>query len=467
MFTPQPGTGCLTQNPNFVNPNSSNFNIQSNSPCCCAGLDGYDIGAMFHQNIPEAPPYFAITNIENSEQIKINWINPTKTVHGTLLDTLSSIQLWRNDSLIADLSMGYTLDTLEYTDTMPRPDYYRYQICAVDTMANRGRRLYSNEQWYGGPAEGLVIWEMDPTPITGTALQVAIKELGYSSQKIYISQNSSKYPLNPGVDAVFVCLGIYPNNHVLGNDEALLLKNYLDSGGNVYMEGGDTWCYDPQTFVHPYFNINPISDGVGDLYHVQGQSGTVYENINFVYSGENSFIDHIEPLGMSQRIFFNPSSLNGVGIAYNADLYKTIGTSFELGGLVDASSPSTKKELVDKIFNFFGIVITDIPTTTSNNLIPNDFTLNQNYPNPFNLSTVFKIGLPSSGRVTLNIYSITGQRVFSKNLGEYLAGWHEFQWNGSNNQNNTIASGIYFYQFIFHGKNSEQLIKTGKMHLIK
>jgi hypothetical protein len=262
-------------------------------------------------------------------------------------------------------------------------------------------------------------------------------------------------------------LGIYPNNHVLTNEDALVLKNYLDAGGNVYMEGGDTWYYDTQTVVHPYFNINATSDGSSDLNNVQGQTGTVYENMNFAYNGENSFMDHIEAQGTSQRILLNPSTSSGVGVAYDADIYKTIGTSFELGGLVDATSPSTKKELVDKIFEYFEIVITDIPTTTSNDLLPDDFTLNQNYPNPFNLSTAFKFGLPSSGKVTLNIYSITGQRILSKNLGEYLAGWHEFRWNGSNNQNNIIASGIYFYQFVFRNTNGEQLIKTGKMHLIK
>ncbi|NIT57423.1 MAG: hypothetical protein GWN00_14680, partial [Aliifodinibius sp.] len=315
MFTPQPGSGCLYQNPDFVNPTLLDFNLQSNSPCCNTGMDGYDMGAKFYHDIPQAPPYFALNNIEVADQIQLRWVNPTTTVHGTPLDTLSSIQLWRSDSLIADVTVNNMQDTLEYMDIPPRPDYYRYQICAVDTLGNRGRKLYSNEQWIGGAIEGIVIWELDTTPITSAALKSAMQQLGYPSEQIYLSQTSTRYPLESTVDAVFVCLGIFSNNHVLSDDEALRLKNYLDAGGNVYMEGGDTWYYDTQTVVHPYFSINAISDGSSDLFNVQGQPGTAYENMSFVYNGENSWMDHIEPTGTSQRILYNPATSSGVGVA--------------------------------------------------------------------------------------------------------------------------------------------------------
>jgi len=400
-------------------------------------------------------------------QIGISWLNPNRTVHGTPLDTIAFVQLWRNDSLIAEVAPASMQDTAQYFDNIPRADYYRYRICAVDLSGNKGRILYGNEEWYGGPLDGIVIWELDPTPVSSEALRTAMVELGYSEDQIYISQTSTRYPLDIKVDAVFVCLGIYSNNHALSDDEALRLKDYLDGHGNVYMEGGDTWYFDTQTVVHPYFHINAVADGSSDLFNVKGQAGTAYENMNFVYAGENSWMDHIEPIGGSQRILFNPATSSGTAIAYNGDNYKTIGASFELGGLVDGTSPSTKKELVSKIFDFFGIVITDVPIAENNPQIPQTFSLKQNYPNPFNLSTTFQFGLPSFGSVELNIYSITGQRISGKNLGEFPAGWHIFQWNGSNDRGRTVASGIYFYQFIFKNLDGEQFVRTGKMHLIK
>ena len=430
-------------------------------------MDGYDIGAKFYCDVPEAPPYFAISNTGVSNQIEIKWVNPDRTVHGTPLDTIAFVQLWRNDSLIAEVNAAGNQDTLEYFDITPRPDYYRYRICAVDTLGNKGRILYGNEEWLGGPLEGIVIWELDITPITRSALEAAMEEMGYSTQRIYSTQTWSKYPLGEEVDAVFVCLGIFPNNHVLGGEEALVLKDYLDGGGNVYMEGGDTWFFDAQTIVHPYFGIDATSDGSSDLFNVRGQPGTVYENMDFVYSGENSWMDHIEPLGTSQRILFNPATSSGVAIANNAGSYKTIGTSFEFGGLTDGVSPSTKEELLSKMFDFFGIVITDIPISTNDILLPESFTLKQNFPNPFNISTTFQFGLPSPGEVLINIYAVTGQKIFSQNLGKFSAGWHEIQWDGSNSCRSTIASGIYFYQFIFHNQTDTRSIQTGKMYLIK
>lgn len=430
-------------------------------------MDGYDLGAMFYHDVPQAPSYFELAYNEAAEQIKLRWLNPTTTVHGNPLDTLQSIQLWRNDSLIAELSVDNMQDTMEFVDNLNQPDYYRYQICAVDIGGDYGRKLYSNEQWMGGAMEGIVIWELDPTPITGTALKTAIQQLGYPSEKVYFASNSNRYPLESTVDVVFVCLGIYSSNHVLTSDEALRLKNYLDAGGNVYMEGGDTWYFDTQTVVHPYFSINAVADGSADLFNVKGQPGTRYDNMDFVYSGENAWMDHIEPAGTSQRILFNPSTSSGVAIAHDADLYKTIGASFELGGLVDGASPSTKEELLSKIFDFFEITITDIEEDPVNINVPQSFALKQNYPNPFNITTTFQFGLPAAGDVVVNIYAVTGQKIFSKFLGELPAGWHVFQWNGSNRYGASVASGVYFYQLGFKNSDGMRLFKAGKMHLMK
>lgn len=86
------------------------------------------------------------------------------------------------------------------------------------------------------------------------------------------------------MEAVFVCLGIYPNNHILTNDEAIKLQHYLDAGGNVYMEGDVTWYFDTQTVVHPYFHINAVADVTSDLFSVSGEPGSVYANMYFPYN---------------------------------------------------------------------------------------------------------------------------------------------------------------------------------------
>nr|NQU93696.1 T9SS type A sorting domain-containing protein [Bacteroidota bacterium] len=121
------------------------------------------------------------------------------------------------------------------------------------------------------------------------------------------------------------------------------------------MEGGDTWYFDGTTPVHEMFNINGTADGSSDMGTVVGNVGTFSEGMSFAYNGDNSFMDHIEPIAPANKIFDNQSPLYGTGVAYDDGDYKTIGTSHEFGGLEDSSSPSTKEELMSAYLNFLGI----------------------------------------------------------------------------------------------------------------
>jgi hypothetical protein len=194
------------------------------------------------------------------------------------------------------------------------------------------------------------IYEPDGTPLTGAAIGQFLDARGI------IYETGSLLPENCGLyKTIFVCLGVYSTNHVLSAAEGQALAQFLDDGGRLYMEGGDTWYYDPATAVHPYFNIQGLSDGTGDAGPIQGAAGTFTEGMYFQYTGGNSYIDHLTPSGSAFAIFLEttPSYINGV--AYDGGSYRTVGTSFELGGLVDGTSPSTKEELLEEILEFFGV----------------------------------------------------------------------------------------------------------------
>jgi hypothetical protein len=73
--------------------------------------------------------------------------------------------------------------------------------------------------------------------------------------------------------------------------------------------------------------------------------------------------------------------------------------------------------------------------------VPKDYTLSQNFPNPFNPTTQIKFGVPGAGHVTLEVFSMLGDRV-AVLLNENLdAGYHYVNFNGSQ-----LASGVYFYR---------------------
>ncbi len=193
----------------------------------------------------------------------------------------------------------------------------------------------------------VVILDLDPTS-TGDVLKTSIENF-YQAGEVNVTNDIAAYPLL-NADAVFVLLGIFSNNYVLTETEAGPLASYLDGGGNVYMEGGDTWYYDGQTSVHPYFNIAGLSDGSPDLSAVDGHD--FLNGMNWTYTGENSWIDRLTSITPAVTIFSNPTVGYDCGVAYDSGTYKTVGTSFEITGLDGTNSLD---DAVGGIIDFFDI----------------------------------------------------------------------------------------------------------------
>jgi hypothetical protein len=85
--------------------------------------------------------------------------------------------------------------------------------------------------------------------------------------------------------------------------------------------------------------------------------------------------------------------------------------------------------------------------------LPVEFELLKNYPNPFNPSTTipFKVDgsrfmVHSPVHTTLKIYNIKGQLVRTLMDEEKEPGNYNIIWNGKDNSNRKVSSGIYFYQ---------------------
>jgi hypothetical protein len=77
---------------------------------------------------------------------------------------------------------------------------------------------------------------------------------------------------------------------------------------------------------------------------------------------------------------------------------------------------------------------------------PLPLTLYQNYPNPFNPSTVIRYYLPSDGHVILEIFDVSGRRVARLIDAPEKKGPHLFEWDGRDQFDRPISSGLYFYR---------------------
>jgi hypothetical protein len=105
-----------------------------------------------------------------------------------------------------------------------------------------------------------------------------------------------------------------------------------------------------------------------------------------------------------------------------------------------------------------GTPVTDVTIPPLQSLI-----LHQNYPNPFNPETTISFTLKDNTlSLKLNIYNIKGQLVKTLYDGALQKGQHSFVWNGTDETNCQVSSGVYFYR-LSNGKESRQR----KMVLLK
>ncbi len=234
--------------------------------------------------------------------------------------------------------------------------------------------------------------------------------------------------------SVFVLLGVFPDHHILDEAEGQLLADFLASGGRVYMEGGDTWVDDDPTAVHPMFYINGLDAGSDNLSIIYGEEGSMMEGYNFVYEGNNNYMDQIEAKGDAFMIFGNEAPEFVTGVAYENETYKTVGCSFEFAGLTDEEF--TKDDVMAKILDFFNMynAWTDVPSYEAAS-----FSVAA-YPNPFQGQLMIEINLDEASQVSVDIYDITGRKVTALTDTYLSEGKHSLQWLAHDKN-----AGIYFY----------------------
>jgi hypothetical protein len=91
--------------------------------------------------------------------------------------------------------------------------------------------------------------------------------------------------------------------------------------------------------------------------------------------------------------------------------------------------------------------------------LPLTFELIGNYPNPFNATTSIQFTLNAAQEATLSIYDVLGRKIKTLHSGILSAGSHSLTWNGTDQDNNPVASGIYFYNLdTSSGSYSKQMV---------
>ena len=90
----------------------------------------------------------------------------------------------------------------------------------------------------------------------------------------------------------------------------------------------------------------------------------------------------------------------------------------------------------------------------------------QNYPNPFSDITYLPYQLNMGARVKITVHNLSGYIIATLEDGEIPSGFHSTEWNGTDQNNRTVPSGIYFYRIEANSSKGKSII-TRKMLVIR
>lgn len=292
--------------------------------------------------------------------------------------------------------------------------------------------IHSLENFYafiGKPY--ILILDLDKNNNSAPVIQTTITELGLGTEY------STVFPDNfNDYTTVFLSMGVLWDNSKLTSNQGQTLANFLDNGGNLYLEGGNAW--DNNTPVHSKFNINNFSAGI-DVQSVTGINQSLTQGMNFVYSGDKLYIEEIQAVEPAVSILQNQNSMS-CAVAYDQGIYKTIGSTIEFGGLNDGDFPSVKKNLMAKYLEFFEISFPYVSINNYNNIGEDMFVIS---PNPLKNQSTINYSVTQNSKICIEIFNINGKKVKTLINKEQPSGNYSIKWNATDNTGKKLADGIY------------------------
>jgi len=111
----------------------------------------------------------------------------------------------------------------------------------------------------------------------------------------------------------------------------------------------------------------------------------------------------------------------------------------------------------------FKIDFSELVGSNNNTVAPAISQMSQNYPNPFNPSTTIEYNVTQPGNVSIEVFNVKGQKITTL-VNDYKSeGKYNVVWNGKDDSNKSVTSGVYFYKMRAGGRYTD----TKKMILLK
>ena len=233
--------------------------------------------------------------------------------------------------------------------------------------------------------------------------------------------------------------------NTLGMGNTITAQNCTISGNSAVTGDGGAIniAYGTANFVNCIVYDNP---------------GMYSDDVNLDYGGyaDINYCDLTMPNGAtgSNNIDENPQFVDAANLDFHL---------METSPCIDAGDPSSPPDPDGTVADMGAFYYHQGMSIENGEFQTENFQL-FNYPNPFYSYTVINFSLPAnnSKNPKLEIYNLTSQKVKTLVGDQPDAGQYSVIWNGKDDSNKPVPSGVYFYKL-----KAGSFKKIGKMILVK
>jgi Zn-dependent M28 family amino/carboxypeptidase len=260
-------------------------------------------------------------------------------------------------------------------------------------------------------------------------------------------------------------------------DAVPALEGYLDAGGRLLLGGwegakgiiypGDyTVVAGPGDFLHDYLGLEQI-----DRVQPRSFAGAIGEapfgdlslepsRLRPSWDGNLIRTEYFPALAPGATVAYRFSSadpdsawhLQPCGVTYDGGGFRTAYLGFPLYHLETLDA----RAMIDQALAFLGGTSTGAPLGPSP---PIAFALGPGQPNPFRGETEIRFLVPTDGaRVRLDVFDVAGRRVRRLADERFPLGPHTVIWDGLNDADRPVATGVYFTRLIGESGGSERTL---------
>ncbi|MFW6309904.1 MAG: T9SS type A sorting domain-containing protein [Prolixibacteraceae bacterium] len=155
-------------------------------------------------------------------------------------------------------------------------------------------------------------------------------------------------------------------------------------------------------------------------------------------------------------IVFKKELLDSLGVTPdNLDVFFADNTGFVAEGTENVAVDTVKNKIYAAIEHFSTIVVRAKSSVTASPEMQMQQAGLKVYPNPFTHSATIEFSVEGKTNVNLEIYNIYGQKVKTLVNSTLAGGKHAYSWDGTNDVEKLVPSGIYFCRISQGGRKAE------------